>query len=144
MSERTACCSNCESWVVSYIDAPGDTNGECHFEPPTIGHHGGSAWPPANRNEWCRKHERRATVGEAKLQQPQDSRSGIAAVIGKWPGDETDEEIRDALDEPALQACCNCKKTHAVNSFGLCGECSTEFSEFVEKQSKPKNGKSIR
>ena len=31
------------------------------------------------------------------LHQPQDSQSGMSAIIGKWPGDETDEEIADGL-----------------------------------------------
>ncbi len=35
----------------------------------------------------------------SELRQPQGPRSGIAAVIGKWPGNETDEEIREALEE---------------------------------------------
>ena len=35
----------------------------------------------------------------AELWVPQDSSSGVAAIIGKWPGDETDEEIEVALRE---------------------------------------------
>jgi hypothetical protein len=33
------------------------------------------------------------------LRQPQGNRSGINAVIGQWPGDETDDQIRTALEE---------------------------------------------
>jgi hypothetical protein len=35
----------------------------------------------------------------AALRQPQDLRSGINAVIGRWPGDESDEEVTAALFE---------------------------------------------
>lgn len=31
--------------------------------------------------------------------QPQPSKGGVAAIMGKWPGDETDEEIEQALAE---------------------------------------------
>jgi len=33
------------------------------------------------------------------LRRPQDSKSGVAAIFGKWPGDETDEEVLAALAE---------------------------------------------
>jgi len=33
------------------------------------------------------------------LRRPQGPRSGVAAVIGQWPGDETDAEINEALEE---------------------------------------------
>lgn len=39
--------------------------------------------------------ERRSTP--ASYRQPQGPKSGLAAIIGKWPGDETDEEIEAAL-----------------------------------------------
>ncbi len=32
-----------------------------------------------------------------KLVRPQGPKSGLAAIIGKWPGDETDEEIDEAM-----------------------------------------------
>jgi len=35
----------------------------------------------------------------ASLHKPQGPDSGINAVIGKWPGDETDEEINALLEE---------------------------------------------
>jgi uncharacterized protein (DUF433 family) len=35
----------------------------------------------------------------AGLRQPQGSRSGVNAVIGRWPGEESDEEIAAALRE---------------------------------------------
>lgn len=35
----------------------------------------------------------------ASLRQPQGPRSGINAVIGRWPGDESDEEVAAALGE---------------------------------------------
>lgn len=33
------------------------------------------------------------------LHQPQDPDSGLNAVMGKWPGDETDEEILALLEK---------------------------------------------
>lgn len=33
------------------------------------------------------------------LRRSQDSRSGVAAIFGKWPGDETDEQVEAALAE---------------------------------------------
>jgi hypothetical protein len=36
---------------------------------------------------------------EPALRQPQGPRSGINAIIGQWPGDETDEQIARALEE---------------------------------------------
>jgi hypothetical protein len=35
----------------------------------------------------------------ARLRQPQGPRSGINAILGAWPGDETDEEILALLEE---------------------------------------------
>ncbi len=35
----------------------------------------------------------------AGLRQPQDPSTGISAIIGRWPGDESDDEIFAALDE---------------------------------------------
>lgn len=43
----------------------------------------------------------RGTAPASHLQQTineQATRRGIAAIIGKWPGDETDEQIQEALD----------------------------------------------
>ncbi len=37
--------------------------------------------------------------GKLTEQGQQSLGDGIAAIVGKWPGDETDEEIRQALDE---------------------------------------------
>lgn len=34
-----------------------------------------------------------------ELRQPQDARSRVNAVIGRWPGEESDEEILVALRE---------------------------------------------
>lgn len=39
-----------------------------------------------------------ATAGAVKYLVPQGPRSGIAAIIGKWPGDEDDSEIAEALE----------------------------------------------
>lgn len=39
-----------------------------------------------------------APLDVRSLSRPQGPRSGINAIIGKWPGDETDEEIRLALE----------------------------------------------
>jgi hypothetical protein len=33
------------------------------------------------------------------LRKPQGTKSGINAIIGKWPGDETEEEITAILEE---------------------------------------------
>jgi hypothetical protein len=33
-----------------------------------------------------------------RLRRPQGPRSGMAAIMGRWPGDETDEEIEQALE----------------------------------------------
>lgn len=40
----------------------------------------------------------RARLDVSKLHKPQGPRSGIAAIVGKWPGDETEEQIEDALE----------------------------------------------
>lgn len=34
-----------------------------------------------------------------RLRKPQGTRSGMAALMGRWPGDETDEEIEKALEQ---------------------------------------------
>jgi hypothetical protein len=34
-----------------------------------------------------------------ELRKPQGPRSGLAAIVGQWPGDETDEQVRAALAE---------------------------------------------
>lgn len=34
-----------------------------------------------------------------EFREPQGTRSGLAAIIGKWPGDESDEEIAEALEQ---------------------------------------------
>ncbi|MBX3442211.1 MAG: hypothetical protein KF774_07370 [Planctomyces sp.] len=34
----------------------------------------------------------------SKLRKPQGPKSGVNAIVGRWPGDETDEEIADALE----------------------------------------------
>jgi repressor LexA len=36
---------------------------------------------------------------EGRLRIPQTPGQGLAEVIGKWPGDETDEEVKQALEE---------------------------------------------
>ena len=33
-----------------------------------------------------------------RLRMPQGARSGMAAIMGRWPGDETEEEIEQALE----------------------------------------------
>jgi hypothetical protein len=35
----------------------------------------------------------------ARLHRRQGPRSGMAAILGRWPGDETDEEIQAALEK---------------------------------------------
>lgn len=37
-------------------------------------------------------------IDVSKLRKPQGPRSGMAAIIGKWPGEETDEQIQEALE----------------------------------------------
>lgn len=39
-----------------------------------------------------------ASTAAAKYLVPQGPRSGIAAILGQWPGDEDDDEIADALE----------------------------------------------
>jgi hypothetical protein len=58
-----------------------------------------------------------------ELHQSQDSRSGMAAIIGKWPGDETDGEIREALNETDEQSCHNCEHTKECSLWLRCQEC---------------------
>lgn len=40
-----------------------------------------------------------ARLDVTKLREPQGARSGMAAIMGKWPGDETDEDIEQALEQ---------------------------------------------
>jgi hypothetical protein len=40
-----------------------------------------------------------AQLDRAKLRQAQGPCSGMAAILGQWPGDESEEEIRAALDK---------------------------------------------
>jgi hypothetical protein len=39
------------------------------------------------------------TLDLSALRQPQDRHSGVNAVIGRWPGNESEEEIIAALRE---------------------------------------------
>ncbi len=39
------------------------------------------------------------TLDLADLRRPQGPKSGVAAIIGRWPGDETDAEVKAALEE---------------------------------------------
>lgn len=39
-----------------------------------------------------------AILDTDRLRRPQGSRSGMAAIMGKWPGEETDEEVESALE----------------------------------------------
>lgn len=49
---------------------------------------------------WCRiPPARRRSVEPSAWRQPQGPRSGVAAVIGHWPGDESDDEIDAWLKE---------------------------------------------
>jgi hypothetical protein len=34
----------------------------------------------------------------SRFRKPQGARSGMAAIMGRWPGDETEEEIESALE----------------------------------------------
>lgn len=40
-----------------------------------------------------------AKIDTTKLHKPQGPRSGMAAISGQWPGDETDEQIEQALEK---------------------------------------------
>jgi hypothetical protein len=40
-----------------------------------------------------------ARLDPATLRRPQGPRSGLAAIMGQWPGDETDDEIAAALEK---------------------------------------------
>ena len=40
-----------------------------------------------------------ATLDAKTLRKPQGPRSGISAIFGKWPGDETDEEFEALLKD---------------------------------------------
>lgn len=62
----------------SSLEAEGDRNAETRSAP---------------RKVLVRKFDRRA------LHQPQGPDSGINAIIGKWPGDESEEEILALLEE---------------------------------------------
>ena len=49
---------------------------------------------------WCRIPSPRGRSLETRaLRQPQGPRSGVAAVIGHWPGNESDEEVHAWLEE---------------------------------------------
>jgi hypothetical protein len=57
---------------------------------------------PSEEPEDQQPVERRPLVGKLDLEalhQPQGPDSGINAIMGKWPGDETDEEILALLEE---------------------------------------------
>ncbi len=41
----------------------------------------------------------RTKFDTSKVRKPQGPKSGISAIIGKWPGDETEEEITAMLEE---------------------------------------------
>jgi hypothetical protein len=40
----------------------------------------------------------RSRLDPNRLRRPQGTRSGMAAIMGRWPGDETEEEIESALE----------------------------------------------
>lgn len=49
---------------------------------------------------WSRMPQpRNGTMDLSKFRKPQGPRSGVAATLGRWPGDESDEEIRLALEK---------------------------------------------
>jgi len=41
---------------------------------------------------------RRRKLDLSEYRKPQGPKSGMSAILGRWPGDETDEEIREALE----------------------------------------------
>lgn len=40
----------------------------------------------------------RPRLDPARLRVPQDPSGGMASIMGKWPGDETEEEIAEGLE----------------------------------------------
>lgn len=40
----------------------------------------------------------RGSLRTPKLRRPQTATSGVNAFFGRWPGDETDEELLEALE----------------------------------------------
>jgi len=57
---------------------------------------------PAGEDFSLWSHEPKPVLGGASaeaLRKPQGPRSGLAAIIGTWPGDETDEMVSAALEE---------------------------------------------
>jgi hypothetical protein len=60
-----------------------------------------SVRPAAERDQVWEKvpAARRARVAAPELRQPQSSEEGLHDLIGGWPGDESDDKIRQALEE---------------------------------------------
>lgn len=54
-----------------------------------------------NQSLWSKMPRPVRTHSVTKLRQPQDARSGLAAIIGQWPGEESDEETEKLLAELA-------------------------------------------
>jgi hypothetical protein len=56
---------------------------------------------PAGEDFTLWSFEPRPLLGEGAvetLRKPQGARSGLAAIVGEWPGDESDEEVRRSLE----------------------------------------------
>lgn len=55
---------------------------------------------PGNASIWAEEPKSLWAATDARLlHQPQGPRSGVNAIFGEWPGDETDEEVRGYLEE---------------------------------------------
>jgi len=144
MRNEGDCCGTCECWVVCPGSCYVEVFGTCRAEIPSVQHYGRTAWPETEPSEWCRKHESKDSLKlrVVSLHQPQDLQSGISAVIGKWPVNETDEDIDRAFqidgetapETTEVTSCSSCGKVREVNYLQLCGECSDRLSEFLTKR----------
>ena len=70
-------CSSCRYWDAESAD---EYENEDDHDALAWGH------PRTKANDWCGEWKGKAV-----------EKGGIAAILGKWPGDETEEEIADAL-----------------------------------------------
>ena len=87
-------CSSCRYWDAESADEyENEDDSDCRRYPPRHNRpgeddHDALAWghPRTKANDWCGEWKGKAV-----------EKGGIAAILGKWPGDETEEEIADAL-----------------------------------------------
>jgi hypothetical protein len=85
----------------------------------------------------CKQHGARGSVSHmrrlrARIPAAQPERAqGVAAIFGKWPGDETDEQIMAELDPPAEQPAAERPSVHD-NPYGWQHPLARAWSEGVE------------